>query len=201
MKPALKRIAWGYVFMLLDFRINSFDLLPDWLGLLFIAYGCAKAAEVSGVKEFWTAQKAAALYFLYTIIAFFIQMNYSASPIIQAGERPEYNVTMLLVLIGQLIHLLLVYGLCSSIHAYAIKQEQPGLQNSASARWKVYLAFTTLYLVYLAFLPNIEANYTMAIVLIALAGFILEFFILLLIVTAVKLPYHKIPPYTDEPSS
>ena len=40
-RKALGRIAWAYLIILLHFRINGFDLLPDWVGyaLLFSATG------------------------------------------------------------------------------------------------------------------------------------------------------------------
>ena len=32
-------IFWGYIFSLVDFNINSFDLLPDFIGYLLIFIG------------------------------------------------------------------------------------------------------------------------------------------------------------------
>ena len=35
-RKALGRIAWAYLIILLHFRINNLDLLPDWVGYLLI---------------------------------------------------------------------------------------------------------------------------------------------------------------------
>ena len=40
-RHALSKIAWAYLLILLNFRINDLDLLPNWAGylLIFLAIG------------------------------------------------------------------------------------------------------------------------------------------------------------------
>ena len=49
MKPVIfmKHIFWGLVFIFFHFRINGIDLLPDFLGYLFVSFGLYFLAEKS----------------------------------------------------------------------------------------------------------------------------------------------------------
>jgi hypothetical protein len=40
MTTAFAQLFWGFLFDLIDFRINRFDLMPDVIGFLLIMLGC-----------------------------------------------------------------------------------------------------------------------------------------------------------------
>ena len=44
----ISQIAWGFVFILFHFRINSIDLLPDFVGYILAAIGIGSLAEALG---------------------------------------------------------------------------------------------------------------------------------------------------------
>ena len=41
---SVEKILWGYIFILFHLKINSFDLLPDFVGCILIALGIYQAA-------------------------------------------------------------------------------------------------------------------------------------------------------------
>lgn len=44
----ISKIAWGFVFILFHFKINSIDLLPDFVGYILVAIGIGSLAENLG---------------------------------------------------------------------------------------------------------------------------------------------------------
>ena len=41
------KLFWGLLLVILDFKINGFDLLPDGLGYLIVAAGCGGLGRLS----------------------------------------------------------------------------------------------------------------------------------------------------------
>jgi hypothetical protein len=50
------QIFWGLFLVIVDLKINHIDILPDFVGYIFIALGCGGLTEVS--RKFATAQTA-----------------------------------------------------------------------------------------------------------------------------------------------
>ncbi len=44
----ISKIAWGFVFILFHFKINSIDLLPDFIGYILVAIGIGSLSENLG---------------------------------------------------------------------------------------------------------------------------------------------------------
>lgn len=61
-------IFWGLLLVLLDFKINGFDILPDLIGYILVAIGCAGLSEVS--RRFSTASHLSWTMLALTLIAY-----------------------------------------------------------------------------------------------------------------------------------
>lgn len=48
LRNGISRIAWGFVFILFHFKINSIDLLPDFVGYILVAIATGSLAENLG---------------------------------------------------------------------------------------------------------------------------------------------------------
>ena len=62
-------IFWGYILTLLDFNINRFDILPDFIGYALIFAGVHKLSALS--KHFSKARIFSAIMFVYTFSELF----------------------------------------------------------------------------------------------------------------------------------
>lgn len=187
MNGAMRQAMWGYIFVLIDIRINGFDIVPDWIGFLLIAFGCAKAAETSGISIFRKGQLMAFVLILFNIVVFAVST--SSEPIINTNSKPEYSLPYLLTALGMLLHILLVYCLCNGIYRYAEEHQLPELRDSARSRWKAYLILNTIILITVAFLPNLDNSFEAIIIAAAIIGFILELTIIHLLYKASKQAY------------
>lgn len=65
------RIFWGELLVLLDLRINGFDLLPDVIGYILIALGCRGLADDS--PKFVTASMWSWLLAAASLIAYIVE--------------------------------------------------------------------------------------------------------------------------------
>ena len=61
-------IFWGLLLVLLDFKINGFDILPDLIGYILVAIGCAGLSNVS--RRFSTASALSWIMSAITLIAY-----------------------------------------------------------------------------------------------------------------------------------
>jgi len=76
----LNNIFWGFILIFLDFKINNFDILPDFLGLIIILIGIGKLTSLS--DHFLKAKPFAVISLLISFLDLF-QINY------QIGNVPE----------------------------------------------------------------------------------------------------------------
>ena len=54
MESSFSKLFWGLLIVIFDFAINGFDLLPDGIGYLLVAWGCQ--GLISGSSQFKLAQ-------------------------------------------------------------------------------------------------------------------------------------------------
>lgn len=77
----LNNIFWGFILIFLDFNINNFDILPDFLGFIIILVGISKLASLS--IYFVKAKLFAVISLILSIVNLF-QVNY------QIGNIPGW---------------------------------------------------------------------------------------------------------------
>jgi len=53
MSTRFAQVFWGLLLVILDFKINRIDILPDFLGYILVAIGCSGLASIS--RHFSTA--------------------------------------------------------------------------------------------------------------------------------------------------
>lgn len=126
-KESFKKFYWAFILIIIDFRLQGFDILPDFLGYLFIIQGLSSLAEVNGF--FQRAKKLALPMLLLSILSFY--------------EAPGSNLvfglaTVVFVAIG-IIDLLLVYSLFMGIRQLAEERRLDMLALEAESSWRYYL--------------------------------------------------------------
>lgn len=131
---AFRNFYWGFLFVMVDFRLNGFDVLPDIIGyILFVA----------GLNLLWeTHQQIFTKARTYHIIMAFLS-------VFSIYERPNQNMEgihfgplgFLIGIVILIFSLLAIYHLFMSIKEFAQELSAPDISAEAEERWKQFLYF------------------------------------------------------------
>lgn len=113
-------LCWGLVFVLADFHVNGFPVLPDFAGHALIAAGCHGLIQYTGA--FQLARNLAAPLAILSLIALF---------------APPALLQILLIL-NPLLTLLLVWFLLGAVIRFTEARERPDLAGHAVLYRRIY---------------------------------------------------------------
>lgn len=167
------KLFWGFLIILLDFRIQGFDILPDIIGYLMICSGLTQLFYLS--EHFKHAKK----YSIpLTVLSLF--------DIIQFQKPISFDsITILFFVLGTVtavVDLMMVYHICIGIAKAAVGINQPDLAEIAMNRWKYYLAAKIAFLVLTPFM----IVFKVAGLIIAIPLIIITLIIMVLIIILMK---------------
>jgi hypothetical protein len=123
-----------------DFRINGFDILPDFIGYLLFYLGASKLQHAH--DRFAKAKPLCALMIFLSLPSL---IEFQAGDI---GERALLWTLFSVVLLT--IDLTIVHAFCRGIEALAESQGVPELAAAARTRWTLYLILQVLVIVMFA---------------------------------------------------
>lgn len=130
----LNKFYWGFLFIMVDFRIGGIDILPDIAGFILFAIGFGLLLSES--NHFAQARN-----LNYAMIFLSIFSIYEAPA---QGSGIHFGLLGplgLLIGIGAIIlTLLVVYNLFMGIREMAGRKDQHPLAEEAQQRWKQFLA-------------------------------------------------------------
>lgn len=169
---AYRRMFQGFLLVLLDFRLQGFDLLPDFIGYSLILHGLGQLAEQDNF--FNKAKIPAGLLFFLSFWDFYdagsnnwLDLNLSA--------MGWFNMT--LGVIQSLLSLFLVYCLAHGIYNLAEQRGLERLMQSARFRWHWYFGINALLLGFAPFIINISprvlSGLAIPMLLLSLISFVL----------------------------
>jgi len=129
----INRIFIGGLFIFLSFRFNGFDVIPDFVGYIFILSGLNALEEYSPL--FKKAKILAAISFLLSFSSIY-QVTYPL------GETPRwlYFYTPTVGLATMLLHIALHYYIIYGIIALAESAGKENIQYNGRITFKVYCA-------------------------------------------------------------
>lgn len=169
---AYRRIFQGFLIILLDFRLQQFDLLPDFIGYGMILYGLQQLSEQNDF--FKKAMIPAGLLILLSFPDF-----YDAN----ANNGLELNMStlgwfyMAIGVVQSILNLVLVYYLAHGILNLAEKRGSERLINSARFRWNWYFGINAVLMGFTPFVMNIEPRQltvmTIPLLLLSLISFVM----------------------------
>lgn len=156
-----RKLFWGFLFILVDFRIQGFDILPDIVGFILFAMGFS--ALVSASEFFVKAQN-----FNYPMIFLSIFQIYERPA--QAGEihySPLGPLGLLIGIASLILTLLVVYNLFAGIKDMAHQRDQLGLADEAGTRWSQFLALQIAVLLafIVMFIPGLNLLYIIGLII------------------------------------
>jgi hypothetical protein len=158
------KLFWGFLFIMFNFRIQGFDILPDIVGYLFLASGFGDL--LSNSSYFSTAAK-----FNVPMIVLSLFSIYQSPA---QGEGIHLGVLGILgipvVIASFILNLLVIYNLFMGTKDMAEQQEQHDLAQEAEKRWNQYklLQFAFLFSFILIFIPPVAFLYIIVFFIISI---------------------------------
>lgn len=133
-----QRIFLGVLFFF-DFRINGFDIIPDFIGYILIYSGLKVILEMNG--NFESASKLA-LPLIFLSFGDLFQINTSVQPFF-----------LLIGLVYLVLNLLMVYRICKGISECAGEKGDNELAEISMKRWTLYLVNNILLMASMLLIP------------------------------------------------
>jgi len=159
-----KKFYWGFLLVLIDFRLQGIDIFPDIIGFIFFANGIKLLMEQS---PFFNK----ALPYNYFMVVLSIFSIYDA-PIngggvnIQLGSLGPFAI--LIGIASFILTLLAVYNIFMGIKDMGQKKENSYISEEASNRWSqfLYLQIAGMFSFILIFIPIFAIIYIIALIII-----------------------------------
>jgi hypothetical protein len=167
------KFYWGFIFIMLSFKIQGFDILPDIVGYLFLASGFSDLASKSAYFD-----TAAKYNIPMIILSIFSIYQAPAQPgVINFGPLGLFMIPVMIA--GFVLDLLVIYNLFAGVREMADKAEIYEMGYESDKRWNSYLTLKVASLLVFIFIviPPLALIYIIGlivatiIILIHIAGF------------------------------
>ncbi len=181
----LRRLGWGLALILIDIRLGTIDVLPDFIGCLMAA--SALGALAQSHKAFGKARAAALVLSLLSL----------PDMVLKTDTLTDFAAVPLgMHLYGQglaLIHMLMACWMFQGFLALAKEAGAGELAASISWRGKLYLTCSVLQLMAYPYLLNFNDQDW----LLAFGAFIVFLFLLEFLLLRIPFRLAKLPPRED----
>lgn len=163
-ESAFNKFYWGFFFIMIDFRLQGVDIIPDIIGYLLLAAGFNILASRSSCFE-----KAKSLNMFMIILSLF-----------QIYERPAQGsginfgalgpIGFLSGMAATIINLFVIYNLFMGIKDMASLQGEINVKEEAEKRWTQYLMLQLagLFAIILIIIPPIAMIYIIVLFVISI---------------------------------
>ncbi len=171
MSNGYRLIFWGLLFILIDLRLGPLDILPDFIGYIFILNGIKSLSARETLFE-----KARPLAMLLIVLAF---PNFMGAWEINLTEGPIAVFPMVYQFVLSILHLLLIYFIFDATYRYAKENRDEFWAKAARVRWNYYAVIHLIYLALNSFMFNVSFNVFQAVyILIMITILIIEIVII-----------------------
>lgn len=159
-----KRLFWGFLFIFVDFKLCSVNILPDFLGyvLLFLGLGVLRPVH----PRFCEAWICAAVLIFFSL-GDLVQTQ--PATVQEGGLTLMKDTTSVPGIIRSILQLILIWHVCSGVRDLAWQFDRPQLARAAITRRNLNVALTLI--TWLAFLAAIRFPDGMFLLIIALVIF------------------------------
>jgi hypothetical protein len=140
------KFHWGFLFIMLDFRLQGIDIMPDVIGFVLFMTGFQTLAVQS---EYFQKGKA------FNVIMIVISIFSIYEKPVQGGGIHINPIGAMIGLISLVLTIIVVYHLFMGIKEMASKQGRLDLVEEAGQKWTYFLVFqlVALPLFLLVFIP------------------------------------------------
>jgi len=155
-----------------DFRINGFDLLPDFIGYLLIFLGLSALVNLN--EKFNKAK----ILSLPLIVISVLDIYQSPVQLNSGLLEPKAMILSIVGIISIILNILMIYNICIGIEEKAKESGNFVLGTLARSRWNLYLIFQIILLV--MFVCNFVLKLTSALLVLPLFVFSVIVYIMML---------------------
>lgn len=163
-EKAFRNFYWGLLFVMVDFRLNGLDILPDIVGYVLFAIGLNALAD----RNFHFSK--AKLYNIVMIILSVFSI-YEEQQQNTGGINILFNPFGLVIGIASLVFMLLVfYHLFMGIKELADEAGESSIAEEAQQRWKqfVYFQIAVYAAILLIFIPFLAIVYIIGMLIVSI---------------------------------
>ncbi len=163
-QAGFNKLYWGFLFIMVDVRINGFDLLPDIIGYAFFAAGFGLLAA----ESVFFAKARSYNIPMILLSLFSIYETPAQGEGVQVGPLGWFGV--LLGIVAIIVGLLVVYNLFMGIKDMAERQGQADIHEEAGRRWNQYLLLQLagLFAFVLILVPIIAVAYIVILFIVSI---------------------------------
>lgn len=145
------KLFWGMIFIIFDFRLGNINILPDFVGYVFILLGLC---NLSSQCEFYNKAKVPAVILMVQTL---FNIPYDLVNATYADEKLGV-LRILLIVFNGVVNLYLMYNIFNGIYETSKRNNLENLMDKTSALAKFYYIATLIYVFYIPFLLNISQN-------------------------------------------
>lgn len=174
---AYRRIFQGLLLVLLDFRIQYFDILPDFLGYILIFRALGTLAEQ---HSYFSKAKPYALVLIFLSLTSIFEVP--QTNLLEHSISTQELGWLLLAQGIMILDVVVLYWICQGIGELAKERSLDELREKARFRWQFYFAVTSVLLVYTPFALNLDPSWNMLMIPLV----ILMFWAMLLVLGLVR---------------
>lgn len=131
-KEGFNYFFWGFLFVMLDFRIQGFDILPDVVGFILFAFGFQ---ALSGYSGYFAKGK------MYNLVMLVVSLFGIYERPAQGGGVNVNPLGILVGLVSLVLILVIVHHLLMGIKEMAVNRGRYDLRQEASQKWTYFLVF------------------------------------------------------------
>lgn len=155
------KLFWGMIFIIFDFRLGNINILPDFVGYVFILLGLS---NLSLQCKFYNKAKLPAVILMVQTL---FNIPYDLLNVASANDKLGVFRILLMVFNG-IVNLYLMYNVFNGIYEVSNQNNLENLMDKTSALAKFYYVATLIYLFYIPFLLNVSQseNFFMIVVII-----------------------------------
>ncbi len=155
------KLFWGFLFIMIDFRIQGVDILPDIVGFILFAVGFSALAEYSGFFK-----KAGKFNVFMIIVSVFYVYEQPA----QGGGIHINPLGFLVGMVSLVLTLVVVYHLFEGIKEMVQTQEKMDLFNEAGTRWSqfLFLQLAAILMFILIFIPPLAILFIIILLVVSI---------------------------------
>jgi len=163
-ESGFNKLYWGFLFIMLSFRIQGFDILPNIVGYLFFASGFRDLIKNS--NYFSIAAKYNLPMIILSVFSIYEAPVHASG--IQLGVLGIFSIPIAIA--SFVLNLLVVYNLFMGIKVMAEKQEQFDLVRASDEKWNQFklLQIAALCSLIFIFIPLLGVLYIIAILVISI---------------------------------
>ena len=160
-ESSFQKMYWGFIFIMLSFRIQGFDIFPDIVGYLLFA--SAFSSLISCSTYFGVAAKYNIAMIILSIFSIYQRPVQGGG--VNIGMWGIVSIPMAIA--GFVLNLLVVYNLFMGIKDVAEREDEVGLAIESNEKWNQFkmVQIAALFSLILIFIPLLGVLYIIGLII------------------------------------